>query len=108
MSRRDRRELASRLAVLIMHLLKWRYQPIRRSRSWYLTINEQRQRLKRLLRNRPSLAVLLSQILADSYSHAYGRALAETRLPETVIPHECPWTLEQVLDEAFWPEGEEE
>lgn len=107
MSRRDRRELASRLTILVMHLLKWCYQPARRSRSWRHTINEQRLRLKRLLRNRPSLLVSLSQGLAESYPHAHQRALAETRLPETAMPFECPWALDQILDEDFWPEHEE-
>ncbi len=106
MSRRDRREFASRLAVLVMHLLKWCYQPTRRSHSWRLTISEQRHRLKRLLRHHPSPSNVLPQALIDTYPHAYPHALTETRLPATAMPRECPWMLDQILDEDFWPESD--
>jgi Domain of unknown function DUF29 len=107
LGKRDRRELEHRLEVLVMHLLKWRYQPERRDRSrgWRSTIREQRRRLTRLLRDSPSLRSEVPALLDDGYPHACGKALDETRLPPETFPPTCPWTAAQVLDDAFWPEG---
>ena len=104
----DWRELASRIAVLLRHLLKWRYQPERRQRgrSWRSTIWEQRSRLRRLLRQSPSLAPLVPQTIQEEYAEACQRASDETGLPLTTFPATCPWTAAQVLDTDFWPEGE--
>ena len=105
----DWRELASRIAVLLRHLLKWRYQPERRQRgrSWRSTIWEQRSRLRRLLRQSPSLVPLVPQTIAEEYTEARQRASEETGLPLTTFPEACPWTAEQVLDTVFWPAAEE-
>ncbi len=102
----DWRELASRIAVLLRHLLKWRYQPERRQRgrSWRSTIWEQRSRLRRLLRQSPSLAPLVPLTLQEEYAEARQRASEETGLPLATFPPACPWTAEQVLDVDFWPE----
>jgi hypothetical protein len=107
LGKRDRRELERRLEVLVMHLLKWCYQPERRerSRSWRSTIREQRRRLTRLLEDSPSLRSELPALLDDGYPHARAKALDETRLPPEALPPMCPWTAVQVLDDAFWPEG---
>jgi hypothetical protein len=103
----DWRELASRIAVLLRHLLKWRYQPERRQRgrSWRSTIWEQRSRLRRLLRQSPSLAPLVPLTLQEEYAEARQRASEETGLPLATFPPACPWTAEQVLDVDFWPEA---
>ena len=103
----DWRELASRIAVLLRHLLKWRYQPERRQRgrSWRSTIWEQRSRLRRLLRQSPSLAPLVPQTLQEEYAEARQRASDETGLPLTTFPPACPWQAEEVLDVDFWPEA---
>ena len=104
----DWRELASRIAVLLRYLLKWRYQPERRQRgrSWRSTIWEQRSRLRRLLRQSPSLVPLVPQTIQEEYAEARQRASEETGLPLTAFPAAYPWTVEQVLDTDFWPEGE--
>jgi Domain of unknown function DUF29 len=106
LGKRDRRELGHRLDVLVMHLLKWGYQPKRRERSrgWRSTIREQRRRLTRLLQDSPSLRFEVPAFLDDGYPHARERALDETGLPPATIPPTCPWTAAQVLDDAFWPE----
>ena len=107
LGKRDRRELEHRLEVLVMHLLKWRYQPERRERGrgWRSTIREQRRRLTRLLQDSPSLRSEVSTFLDDGYLHACRKALDETRLPPDTFPPTCPWTVVQVLDDAFWPEA---
>ena len=107
LGKRDWRELASRIAVLLRHLLKWRYQPERRQRgrSWRSTIWEQRSRLRRLLRQSPSLAPLVPLTLQEEYAEARQRAREETGLPLATFPPACPWTAEQVLDVDFWPEA---
>src|SRR5215510_1676844 len=77
LGKRDRRELEHRLEVLVMHLLKWRYQSERRERSrgWRSTIREQRRRLARLLQDSPSLRAEVPAFLDDGYPHVYGKAL---------------------------------
>jgi hypothetical protein len=107
LGRSQKRELESRLEVLMMHLLKWCYQPERRedSHSWYDTILEQRSQLARLLRDNPSLRPQVSNLLTEGYADAHRRALGETRLLAAVFPQACPWTSEQVLDAEFWPEA---
>ena len=107
LGKRDRRELASRLQVLVMHLLKWHYQPERRieGHSWRSTIRTQRLQLRLLLRDSPSLRPQVPTYVADLYPAARAEAGDETGLPETTFPQECPWTAEQLLDDDFWPAG---
>ncbi len=97
------RELESRLGVLLAHLLKWRYQPDRRGRSWRLTIAEQRRRIARLLKRNPSLKPLLTEVLEDAYGDALLMAARETDLDESAFPPTCPFSLEQAMD-ANWLE----
>jgi Domain of unknown function DUF29 len=100
------RELASRLDVLVMHLLKWCYQPEKRQEghSWRSTIRTQRRELRRLLQQNPSLEPLVSIVIADGYADARLEASDETRLPLATFPESCPWPVAQVLDADFWPE----
>ena len=104
MSKRERRALVSRLEVLVMHLLKWHYQPTRRGRSWHGSIREQRLAIAALLAESPNLRPEGSGLLWAVYPRARLRAIRETRLPEATFPETCPWTVAQILDEAFWPE----
>src|SRR5919106_4288377 len=87
LGKRDRRELASRLQVLVMHLLKWHYQPERRSEghSWRSTIRTQRLQLRLLLRDSPSLRPQVPPFVADGYPAARAEACDETGLPETTF-----------------------
>jgi hypothetical protein len=104
MGRTEKRELISRLDVLLLHLLKWRYQPSKRSPSWEASIWVQRDRLADHLNDNPSLKPLLPQALASAYRGAWREAVAETGLAESTFPRTCPWAVEEVLDEEFWPE----
>ena len=105
LGRRDRRQLESRLEILVMHLLKWRYQPERRAtgRSWENTILVQRGRIAKLLRDSPSLRREVSEMIEADYHRTRRLARNETGLPLETFPEICPWTDEQILDEEFWP-----
>jgi hypothetical protein len=97
--RNERNRLADRLAVLLAHLLKWRFQPGLRCNSWRLTIREQRRRAARVLAQNPSLGGVLDAILADSYGDAVLMAERETGLPESTFPAACPWTFDQAMQD---------
>ncbi|SJM94313.1 DUF29 domain-containing protein [Crenothrix polyspora] len=97
MGRSEKRALESRLIVLITHLLKWQYQPVRRSTSWELTIKEQRLRISKILRDNPSLKRELDVCFLDIYPFAVIQAVKETGIEEKNFPIMCEWTLEHVL-----------
>jgi hypothetical protein len=106
LGRSDRRELKSRLEVLFNHLLKWEYQPDSRSGSWKGTMNEQRNRIRDLLLDSPSLKPYLDEILSECYQRGRRAASDETELPLDAFPAECPYTLEQSLNSDFFPKVE--
>ena len=97
----DRRELKSRLATLLIHLLKVRFQPDRLTQSWISTILEQQSELRTLLTGIPSLSRYVPELLAQAYDDAVRRAARETGLPRGTFPPTCPWMLEEAL--AFDP-----
>jgi hypothetical protein len=104
MGRTEKRELISRLSVLLFHPLKWRYQPDKRSPSWEASIRVQRNRFADHLDDNPSLKPLLPQALASAHRDAALGAVAETGLVGSTFLETCPWTVEQALDGGFWPE----
>lgn len=103
MGRSEKRELESRLTILLVHLLKWQYQSIRRGRSWELTIDEQRLQFSKVLNDNPGLKPQLDQIIKDAYCLAIIRSSKETALEKNVFPQDCPWDIDQILDERFYP-----
>lgn len=100
-----RRSLDSRMTQLVMHLLKLDRQPDQTShiRSWRGSVVNQRIEINKLIRDAPSLRREMAPALAANYADAVKMAAAETGLEPTAFPKQCPWTLEQVLDENFWP-----
>ena len=100
----EKRELFSRLSVILPHLLKWQFQPRKRSASWEASICAQRNRLARHLQDNPSLQPQLPEAIAETYKDAVLDAIVETRLAKSAFPLVCPFTHEQVMDEAFWPQ----
>ena len=98
-----RREWESRLKVLIVHLLKWVFQPELREMSWQLTVQEQRDQLHELLADNPSLNNQMTASLERTYPRAVKRTALETSLIEETFPTECPFRLEDILNESFWP-----
>ena len=101
----EKRELASRMAVLLAHLLKWVHQPGRRGSSWTRTLKEQRKAIAAALRQTPSLKASLSDAdwLAGVWADAVTKAVDETGLDN--FPDDCPWSMAQVLAEDFFPEA---
>ena len=104
MGRSEKRELESRLTVLLLHLLKWKYQEVRRGRSWQLSIDEQRIQFSRTLKDNPGLKPKLDEMISDAYKLAVIQASRETKISKSVFPELCPWTLEQFIEEGYYPD----
>lgn len=103
MGAKEKSELKNRLAQLLMHLLKWKYQSIRQSRSWKNTIEDQREELEDLLKDNPSLKNKINECFERSYKKAIRRAIEETGLDESVFPQECEWSIDEIMNETFFP-----
>lgn len=100
----EKRELASRMAVLLAHLLKWQFQAGRRGSSWQRTIREQRKSILLRVRKTPSLKSCLtdSEWIEEVWSDAVAAAAEETGLDG--FPDECIWNSEQILSADFYPD----
>ena len=108
MGRSEARALESQLARLLAHLLKWRHQSEQRAHSehsWRATITDAREEIQELLLKNPSLRPELSACFPKAYRKGRRWAIIETNLPEATFPAECPWSLQQALDEGFWQEN---
>ena len=103
MGKRDRRSVSSYLQNVLLHLLKWQYQPERRGTSWKLSIRNGRYQIRRLLSESPSLKPQLPAMIAEDYSPARENAADETGLPLTTFPDVCPFTVEQITGD-YWPD----
>jgi hypothetical protein len=104
MGRGEKRELVNRLTILLLHLLKWRFQPGFRSPSSSSSIREQRIRLRSHLNDNPSLKAKLDEAYAEAYPLAVIGAARETGLPEAAFPKSAPYRFEQTVDDTFWPD----
>ncbi|WP_414566227.1 MULTISPECIES: DUF29 domain-containing protein [unclassified Anabaena] len=103
LGRRERQELRNRLSILIAHLLKWEFQLSKRSRSWLNTIRVQRIDTWELLTENPSLQPYLQEMLQKAYFKATALAAGETNLPLKTFPPDCPYTLEEIQSDRFYP-----
>jgi Domain of unknown function DUF29 len=97
MTIRDRRELRSRLTVLLLHLLKVRFQPDRLSVSWVSTILVQQNEIRSLIEDIPSLGARADAIAGQAYRDALRLAVRETGLPAAEFPASMPWTVVEAL-----------
>ena len=104
MGRSEKRELESRLTILLLHLLKWKYQEVRRSRSWQLSIDEQRIQFEETLNENPGLKPKLDEIVKKAYRLAVIKAARETKISKAVFPECCPWNLAQLIEDGFYPD----
>lgn len=105
--RKDKNEVASRLRGLIAHLLKYQFQPERRSHSWANTIDNHREEIQGVLKQMPSLRAQIDEYVAHNYPKAVRFAARDTHRPPSAFPQENPYTTEQILDVDFFP-GENE
>jgi hypothetical protein len=104
LARSEAKELRSRYRRLLLHLLKWRYQPERRTRSWKLSIGQERDEIPVHLKDNPGLAPRCAEVFEVAYGLARREAARQTDLPLTTFPETSPFTLDQAMDESFWPE----
>ena len=104
MGRGEKRELVNSLAVHLLHLLNWQYQPPLRGNSWRLTVEEQRYRLEHHLNDNPSLRSQIAQAVREAYRLTLVTAERETGLVRCTFPKDCPYTFEQAMTPDFWPE----
>jgi hypothetical protein len=97
MAKRDRREVESRLAVLLAHILKWTYQPDKRRRGWRATVESQRHELSLLLRS-GTLRNHAEAELERAYQAGVRQATAETGIDPKAFPQQCPYSVQQLLE----------
>lgn len=95
----------SNLRVVLIHLLKYRYQPEKRSGSWISTLIEHRARVTDAFSDSPSLRRHASDSLPEAYRLARKRAASETGLPPETFPDDCPFELGEVLDQNYLPDA---
>lgn len=101
MSKRDKREIVSRLKLILMHLLKWSYQPDQRGASWETTIRNNREEIIQILRDSPSLKSYVATVLEQAYASARKNAASETGLLIGEFPEKCPFAIAELLNEDF-------
>lgn len=104
MGRNEKNALESNLIVLLMHLLKWKYQPQKQSGSWRRTIREHRRRILKAFRNSPSLKRYFEEVFDESYEEAKKQAADETELSLNIFPINCPFSTEQILNSDYLPD----
>ena len=100
----DEHAITRHLQRLLLHLLKWRYQPTHRTPSWRRSVRQARDTIADRMERSPSLRGYPAQRFPLAYRRARRDAADETGLPLTAFPEACPWPLERVLDEDYWPE----
>jgi hypothetical protein len=104
MGKTEKRELVSRLTVLLLHLLKWQRQPEGRGNSWRLSIANARDEITDLLSDNPSLKSVLDDVMTSAYRYARRKAAIETGVDEDAFPAHSPWSFNQAMDEEHWPQ----
>ena len=107
MGKREKRAVESNLTVLLAHLLKYKYQPQKRSNSWKGTIIEHRRRIKKAFRDSPSLEQYYRDIFEETYQDAIRAAAGETGLNIDIFPKCSPFSQDEVMDEEFYPKSAE-
>ena len=103
MGKTEKRELVSRLEVLLVHLLKWHHQQSFQCRSWELTIKEQRAKLRNHLHDNPSLRPKIPECFEEAYGNALYEAERQTGLARKTFPHHCGWMIDDVLAQEWLP-----
>ena len=106
LSARERDKLVSALRIVLVHLLKWDLQPARRSRSWWRSVAEHRNRVNDGLDESPSLRPRLAALIAKAYRDARVDAAVEMRIRLAKLPAECPYTYDELMTRPVEWDGE--
>ena len=101
--RSEKKAVRSNLRILLMHLLKYKYQPEKRTNSWLFTIVEHRKRLQESFKDSPSLKPYFSEVFDECYQDAIDLAAAETGFPRETFPNQSPFTPTETLDPDYLP-----
>ena len=103
LGRSERNKITSSLRLVYQHLLKWQYQPEKRSKSWINTIDRERDNIRDYVEDMPSLKKMLddSEVIAKAYYRGRRDAIKETGI--TNLPIDCPFTIQQVLNSNYLP-----
>jgi len=102
--RSEKRSLVSSLSLVLMHLIKWQYQPDFRSKSWMFTIRNQRDEVRVILEDSPSLKAFMETAIERAWEKALIKAEKETGIESERFPQTCPWTFDEFMDDDFWPD----
>jgi predicted DNA-binding ribbon-helix-helix protein len=105
LGRSEKNGLTSSLRLIISHLLKWQYQPERRTPSWKGTISTHRMQAEFYLEDNPSLKSKIDDILVKAYKRAVIEAANDTLMEDSVFPKECPYSFEEITSNEFYPEA---
>ncbi|MFB2837078.1 DUF29 domain-containing protein [Floridanema evergladense] len=103
LGKQQQQELVSRLEILLGHLLKWQYQPNKRSSSWLKTIREQRRKIKDIIEKNPSLKPFFNEATNKAYLLGLDLAVDETGLQIKTFPSEVPYSWELINSPEFFP-----
>jgi hypothetical protein len=100
LGRSEERVLKSQLTRLMMHIIKWKIQPQRRSRSWLLTIENARAEIADILEYEPHLKPKLPALWEKCFSRARRLAEKETGIRPGIkeLTQEEVFEAEYVLD----------
>jgi predicted DNA-binding ribbon-helix-helix protein len=104
MSGSQKRALLSNLRVLLLHLLKYKYQPNKRTQSWRSSIIEHRLHIQEAFEESPSLKPYFLENFDKAYQKARKQASLETELPIQTFSQECPFPMESVLADEWMSE----
>ncbi|ELR98654.1 DUF29 domain-containing protein [Gloeocapsa sp. PCC 73106] len=99
----EKNALKSNLRILLMHLLKWKYQSSQRSNSSRYSISEHSLRILDLFKDSPSLKGYFDDILSETYQDARLLVFRETGLSKDMFPTECPFTIQDLLNPEYLP-----
>jgi hypothetical protein len=100
----ERRGISSQLTRVLLHLLKWQYQPKRRSDSWLDSITDARTQIELAIEDSPSLKTHSTEQLSDCYQRARRQAAHQTNLDLSTFPLTCEYDLKLVLMENWLPD----
>lgn len=107
LGKRERRSIESYLVIILIHLLKWQYQPQRRSDSWTTSINNSRLQIEAEIEDSPSLKDYPNEVLEKAYSKARRKAAQQTGLSIDTFPELCPYAVDVILRDEWLPPAED-